>query len=274
MNNETTTDRIISALGKISLEKDVSIIYACESGSRAWGFASEDSDYDVRFVYAHHRDWYLRVDSCTRRDVIDGVKDDGVEALDISGWDLRKALGLFRKGNPPFLEWLNSPIVYVDRFCLARKLRDCAEEYLNKSSIVMHYVHMAFGNWRRYLKKDLNDVLIKKYLYVVRPLCAAIYLVDVECRLQHLIPLVPPVDFEALLGYLTLPPFVKEEIVNLIRAKRAGEELGLGPRVPVLDDWIMALEAEWGSGGPDRPRLTIPIEELNTLFRGTLEVIV
>ena len=275
MDITTPEGGIVAALGSIALRNDVSIIYACESGSRAWGFASEDSDYDVRFVYAHHRDWYLDIDSCSKRDVIDGiVLDWEYEKLDISGWDLRKALNLFRKGNPPFLEWLNSPTIYLDRFGLAHKLRVLSEHHLNKSSIVMHYVHMALGNWKRYLKKDLNDVLIKKYLYVVRPLCAAIYLVDTEIRLQYPIPLVPPVVFEDLLEYVTLPPVVKEEILKLISAKRAGDELGLGSRVPVLDDWISALEAEWGSGASGGAATTVPIEELNTLFRETLEVIV
>jgi hypothetical protein len=275
MSTETVTDGIVSALGSISLRHDVSIIYACESGSRAWGFASEDSDYDVRFVYARHKDWYLNIDSCSKRDVIDGIPLDWKhEKLDIAGWDLRKALNLFRKGNPPFLEWLNSPTIYVDRFCLAHKLRALSEQHLDKASIVMHYVHMAFSNWKRYLKMDLNDVLIKKYLYVVRPLCAAIYLADTEHRLLYELPLVPPVEFDSLLGCVTLPPFVKEEILKLISAKKAGEELGLGPRVPVLDEWISGLAAEWAHIEPVRRSLAVPIEELNTLFRETLEVIV
>jgi predicted nucleotidyltransferase len=85
---------------------------------------------------------------------------------------------------------------------------------------------------------------------------------------------VPPVEFESLLGYVTLPPFVEEEILKLINAKRAGEELGVGPRVPVLDEWISGLVAEWAHIEPVRRSLTVPIEELNTLFRETLEVIV
>jgi len=273
---ETVNDAIVSALGAISLKHDVSIIYACESGSRAWGFASKDSDYDVRFIYASHKDWYLGVDSCSKRNVIDGIDVEwNHEKLDISGWDLRKALGLFRKGNPPLLEWLHSPIVYVDRFGLRNSMKALAEKHLNKTSIVMHYVHMALGNWKRYLKKDLNDVLIKKYLYVVRPLCAVAYLIDTECRLQYPIPLVPPVNLEDLLDHISLPHGVREAIEDLARAKIDGEELGVGPRVPVLDEWISKAEADWANieaGG--RPRLTVPIEELNALFRETLEVIV
>jgi predicted nucleotidyltransferase len=274
MNYETVEDRIISALGRISLEQDVSIIYACESGSRAWGFASKDSDYDVRFVYAKHPDKYLSVDTCGQRDVIDGVDIEWQgEKLDIAGWDLRKALQLFRKGNPPFLEWINSTIRYVDRFGFARQCNELAEAHLNKMTVVMHYIHMAFGNWRKYLTSP-GDVQIKKYLYVVRPLCAAIYLTEVELRDQTPYPLVPPVDFMTLLNIIQLPKEVDLEIRGLVLAKMAGSELGTGPRIEVLDDWIKTFVEAWDGFKPGRPALKVPLEELNAEFKRILEVTV
>jgi predicted nucleotidyltransferase len=275
MNYETVEDRIISALGKISLEKDVSIIYACESGSRAWGFASKDSDYDVRFVYAKHPDKYLSIDTCGQRDVIDGIDIEwSGEKLDIAGWDLRKALNLFRKGNPPFLEWLHSPIRYVDRFGFRIQCNELAENYLNKQSIVMHYVHMAMGNWKRYLKNDMSDVILKKYLYVVRPLCAAVYLIDEEIRQQIPLPLMPPVDFETLLKSIELPDGIGGAIQVLICAKRDGFELGAGPRIPELDEWISKQEEAWEGFERTRPVLMVPIDELNAEFKRILEVTV
>ena len=95
-------------LRRIEQAYDVRVLYACESGSRAWGFASQDSDYDVRFIYVHSRDWYLSIED--RRDVIEEPISD---SLDISGWELRKTLRLLRKSNPPLLEWLKSPVVYA-----------------------------------------------------------------------------------------------------------------------------------------------------------------
>jgi predicted nucleotidyltransferase len=275
----TVEETVLTALGKISLEQDVSIIYAAESGSRAWGFASNDSDYDVRFIYAHHRNWYSAVDTCGRRDVIDGVEfDAGKLELDISGWDLRKAMLLFRKGNPPLLEWLNSPIVYVNRYGFAPALRQLADNWMNKSAIVMHYVHMALGNWRKYLKGNLGigppkEVLLKKYLYVIRPLCAVIYLTEMELRHQVPYPLVPPVDFVTLLDTIQLPKEVDLEVRGLVLAKKAGEELGLGPRLPVLDEWITSME-EWGNAEMERSACLPPIEEINKVFREMLEVVV
>jgi len=99
--------RIEQELSEIEIKYSVKIIYACESGSRAWGFASENSDYDVRFIYAHTKDWYLTIDE--KRDVIE-IPIDG--DLDINGWDIRKSLMLLRKSNSPLLEWISSPNKY------------------------------------------------------------------------------------------------------------------------------------------------------------------
>ena len=93
-------------LTQLEVEHDVSVLYACESGSRAWGFESTDSDYDVRFICVRPSDWYLAIELEARRDIIELPIDD---YLDINGWDARKALQLFRKTNPPLIEWLFSP---------------------------------------------------------------------------------------------------------------------------------------------------------------------
>jgi predicted nucleotidyltransferase len=102
---------IRESLDQIENDERVRVLYAVESGSRAWGFASADSDWDVRFIYARRADWYLSVQR--RRDVLEYTLSNG---LDMSGWDLRKALGLFAKLNPPLLEWIRSPIVYREAF--------------------------------------------------------------------------------------------------------------------------------------------------------------
>ncbi len=107
MHGNEVFQRVRTALAQVEAERNVRVLFACESGSRAWGFASRDSDYDVRFLYVHQRDWYLSVED--RRDVIE---QPIAEDLDVSGWELRKALRLLRKSNPPLLEWLKSPVVY------------------------------------------------------------------------------------------------------------------------------------------------------------------
>ena len=91
-------EEILKRLDQIEHEENVSIVYACESGSRAWGFESTDSDWDVRFIYVDQQDWYLSIDVEEKRDVIERPIND---ELEISGWDLRKALKFLRKSNPP-----------------------------------------------------------------------------------------------------------------------------------------------------------------------------
>jgi predicted nucleotidyltransferase len=131
----TVKQEIIKCLDQIERDEDVRIFYACESGSRAWGFESTDSDWDVRFIYVHPRDWYLTIDIEEKRDVIERPIND---ELDISGWDLRKALKLLRKSNPPLLEWLSSPIVYKEAGTVAEQLRGAVAECSSPISAFHH----------------------------------------------------------------------------------------------------------------------------------------
>ena len=141
---------ILEQLSHIEADRDVRILYAVESGSRAWGFASRNSDYDVRFVYIHKPEWYLSIRD--RRDVFEQPIDNDI---DISGWDLRKALVLFSRSNPPLLEWLNSPIIYKDNFGLARKLGELLAQTFYPQRCLYHYFHMAQRNYREQFKKEV-----------------------------------------------------------------------------------------------------------------------
>jgi len=129
---------IQARLQELEQEERVRIFYACESGSRAWGFPSADSDYDVRFLYIHPQNWYLGID--VKRDVIERPSND---LIDLSGWDIRKALKLFRKSNPPLLEWLNSPIIYQQRLDIVDKIKTLMPEYYSPKSCLYHYLHMS-----------------------------------------------------------------------------------------------------------------------------------
>ncbi len=140
---------IRSQLENIEAEEGVRILFACESGSRAWGFPSADSDYDVRFLYLHPPEWYLSIDLEKKRDVIERPIN---EQIDLSGWDLRKALGLLRKSNPPLLEWLGSPIIYWEKYSVAQQMRALTSTYYSPKACMYHYLHMARGNYREYLR--------------------------------------------------------------------------------------------------------------------------
>ena len=222
MNQETTT-RIKDELARIEQAEDVTILYACESGSRAWGFESDDSDYDVRFIYLRPTRWYLTIRS--KPDVIERPIDD---ELDVSGWDVPKALGLLRKSNPPLLEWLQSSIVYLQKSTFVDRLRELMNEYYAPISCMYHYLHMAENNFREYLKDQ--EVWVKKYFYVLRPVLACIW---IERGYG-----VVPIEFGKLVDRLVDDQPLRSEIMSLLEAKRKGAELDRGPRIPVISDFL------------------------------------
>ena len=231
----SSTAAILERLAAIEQSESVRILYACESGSRAWGFASPDSDYDVRFIYVHPRDWYLSINAERRRDVIERPIED---LLDINGWDLRKALQLMYKSNPPLFEWLHSPIVYREQPGFRQDMLALTPTYYSPRGCAWHYLHMARGNQREYLRGD--PVRLKKYLYVLRPLLAIRWLESGRG--------VVPMPFHELVATLLPEGPLRDAIGQLLAAKQGSAELAWGPRVPVLSDWIAAELARLESG--------------------------
>ncbi|MGE6631974.1 nucleotidyltransferase domain-containing protein [Bacillus sp. NPDC077027] len=209
-------ERIVHELKAIEDAYDVKICYAVESGSRAWGFPSTDSDYDVRFLYVPRKEWYLSIED--HRDVIERPIDD---ELDISGWEMRKALRLFSKSNPSILEWLSSDIVYYEAFSLAGQLRELKDRAFSPVALIYHYLNMAKRNKDQYLKG--NQIRIKKYFYVLRPLLA--------CQWIERYCTVPPMDFHELLGKLVEEGALLAEINDLLEWKISGAEMDMEPRL-------------------------------------------
>lgn len=251
-------EEIVKRLRAAEEEHRVKILYACESGSRAWGFASPDSDYDVRFIYARPRDWYLSFDVERRRDVIEYPI---VDEIDCGGWDLRKVLYLFTRTNGALLEWLNSPVQYIEEGSLAPRLRTLAPNALNKVALCYHYSHMARRNAREYLLKD--KVRLKKYFYVLRPLLAIRY---IEQDLG-----MPPVEFEKLVDSVA-PVEIKPGIDELLSLKRNSPELGLGEPIKEINDFIENEserhgQAYHGQGRPDLLDSGDLRDQLNDIFR-------
>ncbi|MDQ0044941.1 nucleotidyltransferase domain-containing protein [Variovorax boronicumulans] len=221
-------EEIMANLRAIEARHDVTVLFACESGSRGWGFASPDSDYDVRFIYVNRLPWYLTV--TPRRDVIEvPISGD----LDINGWDLRKALGLMRESNPTLLEWLRSPIVYRDDAVAMPRFRALSEAVFSNARAWHHYSSMAKKNFREHLQAD--EVRYKKYLYVLRPLLAARWI-----RTQ---PGVPPMRFADLAQH-TLDAVrdaaLIDEINALLEVKMRAGEAATSPRWPGIHAFIEA----------------------------------
>jgi len=249
------TASILERLAVIEHTEAVRILYACESGSRAWGFASPDSDYDVRFIYVRPRDWYLSIDLEHRRDVIERPIE-GV--LDINGWDLRKALQLMRKSNPPLFEWLHSPLVYRAQPGFREAMLALTPTYYSSLGCAWHYLHMARGNDRVYLHGE--QVRLKKYLYVLRPLLAVRWLESGRG--------VVPMPFRELVETQIPPGELRDAIKHLLRLKQSGEEMAWGPRIPALSEWVKAELARLAEGPTALAPVVKPnLEPLNALFR-------
>lgn len=216
--------QIQQTLKSIISTSNVTILLAIESGSRAWGFASQDSDYDVRFIYARPTNDYLRLQLI--RDVIELPI---VDELDINGWDLKKALGLLLKSNPPVLEWLQSPIVYMQDSAF-KPLLDAAPQFFDPVSTSHHYLSMALKN-REYLQNEL--VMRKKYLYVLRPLLCLEWVTS-----RHTMP---PMEFAKLLDFTfsnSQDQELRHAIDQLLASKMAGKEVDKQLRDRVLDQFI------------------------------------
>ena len=248
-------------LDAIEKKYNVKILLAVESGSRAWGFASPDSDYDVRFIYMHDKEEYLRIDPI--KDVIEWQLD---EVLDINGWDLKKALLAFGKGNPNVMEWANSPIIYR-KAAEWDALKRTALLYFSEKSALCHYYGTAKSTLQGFLTGEL--IRYKKYFYALRPLLC--------CRWIERYHTVPPMEFEKLLIMFEEPDDaltreLYQAIRELLARKAETEEKDLNPQMPVIIDFIRKeclLQKQISDAAPDDHRHDYT--ELNEAFRNCLE---
>jgi predicted nucleotidyltransferase len=241
---------IAQKLQEIEEYENVKILHCVESGSRAWGFASPDSDYDVRFIYVRPLEHYLRLDQA--RDVIEWQLDD---TLDINGWDIKKALTLLHKSNPTLFEWNSSPIVYktTDEW---QKIADVISQYFMAKSGLYHYLSTAKSNYREYLKGDV--VRLKKYFYVLRPLLACKWIMDKGTP--------PPMEFHILMDKY-LDEDVKPDVEKLLDLKMNTPEITEGNRFERVNEYIDRTITEIGGILADTPAESAqPWHNLNEMF--------
>jgi len=254
--DEPMTEQIEIDLKRLEKEKDIKILYAVESGSRAWGFASTDSDWDVRFIYVHRPEWYLSIDD--KRDNMEIMLPND---LDFAGWELRKTLKLFRKSNPPLLEWLRSPLIYLEQFSTVDQMRKLTKDYFNPRSCTYHYLHMAEGNYRDYLQNEI--VRVKKYFYVLRPILA--------CKWIESNGTMAPMEFQKLVDSQIDNQDLRREIENLLERKKSGEELDKELRIQIINDFVESQIEYFNKVVKSYDKETKPeTEKLDTLFRDTL----
>ncbi|WP_175638763.1 nucleotidyltransferase domain-containing protein [Metabacillus schmidteae] len=154
---------IKNILNDLEKQEQIQILFACESGSRAWTLHEKDSDFDIRFIYKHEQDWYLQL--YEERDVLER---NSLETYEVVGWDIKKALRLLNKSNPTLLEWLSSPITYRNDVMFTEELKQFAQHTFSPYSVLHHYLSMAKKNYKRL--KQVNNSTAKMYLAVLKPL--------------------------------------------------------------------------------------------------------
>ena len=251
---------ILENLDRIEEQYQVKILHAVESGSRAWGFASPDSDYDVRFIYMHRPEEYLRIDPA--KDVIEWQLD---EVLDINGWDLKKAMLAYGKGNPNIMEWANSPVIYRTSEEWAR-LKTTVLHYFSQKAALCHYYGTAKSTYKGFLTG--GQIRYKKYFYALRPLLC--------CKWIERYHSAPPVEFSKLMALFdgtdpALDKTLQSGIEDLLIRKSATEEKDLNPQIPVIIDFIRSeceRQKKVSDSAPDDR--SHDFTELNEVFRALL----
>lgn len=220
---ETMEKEIIKELDKIEKEKGIEILYAVETGSRAWRMESANSDWDVRFVFVRRQNDYLRINK--QAEVIEITKGD----IDIVGFDIYKFTKQILNSNPNSIEWLESDIVYANVRKFKQTYREFIQERYNPLALQQHYRSMCKQNYLKYLKSG-NIMTHKKYLYAMRGLCNAMYVYQKN--------FIPPIVFEHTLSLIEIPDIIKNKLFEVIKHKKSGKETDKIERLHVFDNFI------------------------------------
>lgn len=244
--------KILEKLNEIEYDKNIEILFAVESGSRAWGFASPDSDYDIRFVYKHKTDWYLNL--WEQKDTIQFMTEDD---LDGSGWDIRKALKLLSKSNASLLGWLFSPIVYKNSGTLLDEMKTVAKENFNPIAGFFHY-HSMNKNFEETLGSE--KMTLKSYFYAIRTALCANWIYKKET--------IPPVAFRELYSLLDEKSCILLDELILLKSKHIEKSdtpinkhlINLAKNIVIENNTI---KSDLKSKKPNP-------EDFNTLFLNTL----
>lgn len=255
---EGARDEIVSRLERIAAEEDIRILLAIESGSRAWGFPSPDSDYDARFIYVRPKRNYLSLNP-----VRDVVERPIVDLFDVNGWDLKKALGLLLKHNAVVAEWINSPIRYQQDDPSIEVLSAIADRHFNPRGYALHYASLGMNNARRWIEGE-ETPSVKRYFYALRPaLCIRALRLNPASR--------PPMNLQDLISVTDLPAHTVKQIEELVRLKSSSKEAAPSSRSADIEKLIVE-ELDRANEVPERPSGPDFEKEANALFFNLLSV--
>ena len=249
----TARREIEGRLAKVVSEEGIRLLMAVESGSRAWGFPSPDSDYDVRFIYV--RPWQ---DYVSLRPIRDVVERPIVDDFDVNGWDIRKTLGLLLKHNAVVAEWLESPIRYVTDDPAVERLAALADRYFDPMGYALHYASLGTNNVKRW-PADAATIPAKRYFYALRPaLCIRALRMMPHRR--------PPMRLQDLMAIVDLPRGLSAQIDELVALKaqkreKAGTKRSAEIEALIIDELSRASEITQRDEEPSF------LEEADAFFR-------
>jgi uncharacterized protein len=242
-------------LSLLEEKENIRILFAIESGSRAWGFASKDSDFDVRFVYARSKDFYLSIED--KKDVIELPIN---EVLDVNGWDIRKALKLFKGSNAALYEWIQSPIVYKNDFGFKAQLQTLSNDYFSLRAGIHHYISMTKSVYEGDLKS--SEAKLKKYFYALRHALAS--------RWIRKFKEVPPMEFSILRQLIIDDLEINKLIDEWLVLKTEGDESTLVERNELVNKFLLREVAEGELFAREVEKKEGGVEALNRLFRESI----
>lgn len=251
------TAKILHYLTQLEAEKGIKILLACETGSRAWGFPSPDSDYDVRFIYKHQRDWYLSLNE--RKDSIERMFEDN--EFDLVGWDLKKTLNLLWKSNPPLLERIQSPIVYIADDHFLSGINELAKSTYSKIATMHHYLSMSKKMYEEVKGKE--QIKLKKLFYALRTAAACKWIAEKDE--------IPPIVFRVMLEGLDVEQSLKQRITELVVLKSTQNEDYLHNQEVEVNTFIESCIAQAEELANSLPASKANIEALNSFFISQLK---
>ncbi len=248
--------KISHYLTEIEKNKDIEILLACETGSRAWGFPSPDSDFDIRIIYKHKKDWYLSLNE--QKDSLDLMFENN--KIDITGWDLRKSLKLLHKSNASMLERIQSPIIYKKNDGFLEEIKIVAQNQYSKIATMHHYLSMA----KKFIEemKESEEYKLKKFFYTLRSATVCKWILEKDEM--------PPIEFIKMLNKLDINSKLTKRINELIDLKATKNETYYHKGESELLNFIVTCIKN-----AEENRLKLPsskgnIDELNHFFIKTL----
>lgn len=252
---------ILQRLHDVEEECNIRILYAVDAGDRAWGIASNTDDYEIYFIYAHPKEWYLSINPDEQSDIVDYELFDDIQ---IHGCDIRRALKLLRISDPVIVEWLNSPLVFIDDGYFARQAREILNKVYSSEKLLFHYRSTAWKNAHRLFKNDALSA--KKYLLILRPLLLSLWIRTFNSLDSDSIQL------SDLCVRLEFNEVVKNEIFTLLKEVHAYNGGEIISAIKVINDFVLdelsQLDLDVTSSQQDNPYL---ISEINSLFRAAID---